>query len=353
MHNILVIDDSALMRKFVCDIINGICGNQVSIPCISTDLALMYLKTEKNFAVVITVGLTDGDSIKFIAKLRENSSNIPIVAMVPPLSDREVLIKKLDKYNVKSVNRPLRMGTSHLESLTGELGLALRRVVSENKAQTAKAKPDSRGEDKSIGGISPDKKGNGYDLVAIASSTGGPQALKSLITGIKVNIDIPVVVVQHMPEDFTASLAERINGKASLNVAEAKNGDLLKPNHVYIAKGGRQLKIKEKMKGIYTIDITDESIVSNLRPCADVMYKSLIGCSFKKVLCVVLTGMGSDGTEGLLELKKHKRIGVITQDEKSCVVYGMPKSVDDRGLSDISCDIKDMASVLEKELGVL
>ncbi len=358
--NILVIDDSALMRKFICDIINKISGEQVSIPCANTDIALMHFQKNEHLVIVISVGLVDGDSIKFISQLREKDRKTPIVAMVPPLSERDILVKKLGGYNVKSINRPLRMGFQYLEPLTDELSLALKNMAPKSKASGNKGETAPRKESDNVEALGKKtrekfskKKGNGYDLVAIASSTGGPQALKILITGITADIDIPVVIVQHMPEDFTASLAERIDGKSKLNVAEAKDGDVLKPNHVYIAKGGRQLKIREKIKGVYTIDIKDDSIVSNLRPCADVMYKSLIDCSFKKILCVVLTGMGCDGTEGILRLKEHKRIGIITQDEKSCVVYGMPKSVDDHGLSDISCDIKDMANILEKELGVL
>lgn len=198
----------------------------------------------------------------------------------------------------------------------------------------------------------PQKQGNGRKrIVAIASSTGGPQALHNFLPMLPGNLGVPVVVVQHMPKGFTVSLCERINAEANLKVKEVSDGEELLPNVVYMAPGGRHLEVVDRLGKSYA-RVFDDPPVNSLRPCADVMYKSLAKTGFDNLVCVVLTGMGCDGTEGLQYLKKYKSIRVITQSRETCVVYGMPKSVEQNGLSDVSVPIEKVADAVRKELGV-
>ena len=188
-------------------------------------------------------------------------------------------------------------------------------------------------------------------LVAIASSTGGPQALHTMIPMLP-KLNVPVVIVQHMPKGFTQSLAERLDQKSAMRIKEAEDGDILQPNVIYLAPGGRHLEIKEKTAGQYCCRVFDDPPVNNLRPCADVMYKSLETCSFDEIVCVVLTGMGQDGSDGIASLGQKKKIYTITQSADTCVVYGMPKAADQRGLSDESASITNIANAIAKKLGV-
>ena len=189
-----------------------------------------------------------------------------------------------------------------------------------------------------------------YGIVAIACSTGGPQALHALIPMMPDDLGIPVVVLQHMPAGFTKSLADRLDGMSSLKVKEAEDGEELLPDTVYIAPGGRHFEIKGKSGKLYA-NVYKGPPVNNLRPNADVMYESLIDVDVGAVLCVVLTGMGSDGTKGIASLKEKKDVYCITQNEETCVVYGMPRAVELSGLSDTSVSLKKIAKTISNVIG--
>ena len=184
-------------------------------------------------------------------------------------------------------------------------------------------------------------------IVAIASSTGGPKALQAVIPKLPGNLNVPVVIVQHMPAGFTASLAERLDCLSRLTVEEAAEGTVLENNHVYIAKGGKHLTVKPKGKEM-VLEFLDEPVREGVKPCANYLFESLANSSYEEIVCVVMTGMGADGAEGIANLKKSKRVTVITQDELSCAVYGMPKSVVKAGLSDITASLDKLADVIVK-----
>ena len=196
----------------------------------------------------------------------------------------------------------------------------------------------------------PDKKRVNH-LVVIASSTGGPKSLQQVIPKLPANLDAAVIVVQHMPSGFTNSLAERLNQLSKIQVSEANDQEILKNGHVYIAKGGRHLKVQEK-NGVYRIMLTDEPPREGVRPCANYAYESLTEVSSKEIVAVVLTGMGADGTEGIRHLKEKKEIYTIAQDKDSSVVYGMPKMLTEAGLVDVSLPLSKIADEITKKLGV-
>lgn len=174
--------------------------------------------------------------------------------------------------------------------------------------------------------------GTGKRLVVIGTSTGGPQALQSVITRLPSNLPCGVVVVQHMPAGFTKSLADRLNSISAIAVKEAENDEIIRPGQVYIAPGDYHLRIFPAGGGERKILLSQEARVGNLRPTVNYMYESAAQFG-RDVVSVIMTGMGSDGCDGM---KKIKATGgySIAQDEDSCVVYGMPKAVVDAGLAD-------------------
>ena len=181
-------------------------------------------------------------------------------------------------------------------------------------------------------------------IVVIGSSTGGPQALQTVITGLSEHFPCPVVVVQHMPAGFTNALAGRLHGVSRVNVKEAQDGELLEPGCVYIAPGSYHLRILHE-SGVRRIALSDEPPVGNHRPAVNVMYDSVAPLG-RDVVAVILTGMGSDGREGMRKIKENGGY-CIAQDEATCVVYGMPKSVIDAGLADEICPLSQIASAIE------
>ncbi|MCR5431451.1 MAG: chemotaxis-specific protein-glutamate methyltransferase CheB [Lachnospiraceae bacterium] len=191
---------------------------------------------------------------------------------------------------------------------------------------------------------------NAKRLVAIASSTGGPKALQQVLPLLPPNLAAPVVLVQHMPENFTGSLATRMDELSKINVKEAQDGDILKKGWVYIAKGGRHLRIEKK--GTEYVLVFDNSPARNgLRPCADIMYESIKELDFDEITCVVLTGMGSDGTRGIGALSTEKNTYVIAQDEATSTVYGMPRMVKEAGVTDEVLPLGEIAAAITKIVG--
>ena len=178
-------------------------------------------------------------------------------------------------------------------------------------------------------------------LVVIGSSTGGPQALQTVIMGLAKDFPCPVVVVQHMPAGFTGALA---NGIAAVAVKEARDGEILMPGCVYIAPGNYHLRILHDAGG-RRIVLSDEPPVGNHRPAVNVMYESVAHLG-KDVVAVILTGMGHDGRDGMHKIKDNGGY-CIAQDEATCVVYGMPKSVIDAGLADEICPLPRIAEAIE------
>lgn len=170
-------------------------------------------------------------------------------------------------------------------------------------------------------------------LIVIACSTGGPHALQKIITKLPFDLNVAVLVVQHMQQGFTKSLAQGLNEKSDIRVKEAVDGEEIQKGTVYIAKSGCQMRLKQA-EGQYRIALSKETAMNGLRPCADVLYQSLQDIPLQEILCITLTGMGNDSLNGILNLKKGKKVTVIAQDEKSCTIYGMPKAIIDAHLAD-------------------
>ncbi|MCR5282286.1 MAG: chemotaxis-specific protein-glutamate methyltransferase CheB [Lachnospiraceae bacterium] len=194
-------------------------------------------------------------------------------------------------------------------------------------------------------------KRGGKQIVAIASSTGGPKALQAVIPSLPADLAAAVVIVQHMPAGFTASLAERLDQLSPLKVVEAAEDMEIRDGTVYIAPGGRHLHIVKKRDGCF-VHLTDEGHREGVKPCANYMYESLAECDYDNVVCVVMTGMGADGTEGITNLKKKKKPFVITQERSTCAVYGMPRAAETKGLSDEVEPLENLASAITKQVGV-
>jgi two-component system chemotaxis response regulator CheB len=180
------------------------------------------------------------------------------------------------------------------------------------------------------------------ELVLIGVSTGGPNALAALLPALPGRLGVPVLIVQHMPPVFTQSLAENLDGKCALRVCEAADGMSAEANTVYIAPGGRQMRLAPGAEGRKIIQITDDPPENNCRPAVDYLFRSVANHYSGRAMGVILTGMGSDGTLGL-RLLKRQGCFVIAQDEASCVVYGMPKAAVDAGVVDAVLPLEAIA----------
>lgn len=344
--NVLVVDDSALMRKVISDILsededikvvgtarNGLDAVEkverlrpdvvtldVEMPTLDGLHALGYIMSECPTPVVMltavdprsaerTLNAFEYGAVDFIQKPSGNISlNITDIA-----SDIRLKVKIAAKVDLKKLG----FMEEHVNS----------RGSTEKKQRILPAIPseDSR-----------KKHFSNQKILAIASSTGGPRALEQVVPKLPGDLKVPVVIVQHMPAGFTASLAQRLDMQSQLTVCEAKDGDVLEPGTVYIAPGNYHMEIVQKNINGRTseiVSLNQRPREQGVRPCANILFKSLVPIYGQNILAVILTGMGADGADGAEEIKKAGG-KVITEDEKSCVVYGMPKAVVQRGLSD-------------------
>jgi two-component system chemotaxis response regulator CheB len=183
-------------------------------------------------------------------------------------------------------------------------------------------------------------KKQSFNLVVIGTSTGGPIALQKVLTQLPADFPYPLLLIQHMPASFTPSFAERLNSQCKIRIKHAENGDLLSAGTAYLAPGGTQMLIKgDGSKRYLKIQAGLES--QPYKPCIDTTLESLIQQSPKKILTVILTGMGSDGLKGC---QKLKQLGgtIWAQDEQSSTIYGMPKAVVEAGIADKILDVIDI-----------
>ncbi len=184
-------------------------------------------------------------------------------------------------------------------------------------------------------------------LLVIGASTGGPVALAEVLITLPANFPLPIVLVQHMPENFTKAFAERLNKQCNIRVREAVDGDQLQPGLALLAPGGKQLMLDKRNGGSVRVLPDDERV--NYKPSLDITFGSAANIYGDKVLGVVLTGMGSDGCNGA-RLLKEAGSALWSQDEASCVIYGMPMAVARAGLTDKVLSLKDIGPRLVREV---
>lgn len=358
--NILIIDDSALMRRVISDIINADDRFQVTEIAVNglDGLSILQSRSKEFDAILLDINMPRMNGIELLAELKvQNIKATIIVVSTIAKKDAKETILALELGAFDFVTKP----ESYLEVKSNQFSdNILRCLVTATKAEpklnkeTIATKPEPvkmvrEVFQKKITGQLPQ---SGKKLVALACSTGGPKALHVVIPSLPKNLDASVLIVQHMPGGFTKSLADRLNELSKINVKEAEDGDVLCKGTVYIAKGGYQMRLKKQTDGQYCISISKEAARHGLLPCADIMYESLLDTSFDQITCAVLTGMGGDGTAGISQLYKKHNIYVIAQNEETSVVYGMPKVIKDAGLVDEVVALNDVSDAITKNVGV-
>ncbi len=355
MKKILIIDDSALMRTVLSDIINSDSRFQVVDKAKDGIEGLDLLKKKTYDAVVLDINMPRMDGITMLKELQKNKIKAKIMmASTDTKEGAKVTMDALDLGALDFVHKPDRASECRGEDFAKHFINTLAAVAESKAPVSTKAfsmeeVKQSRKMVELVGKSA--SKITGNRIVAIASSTGGPRALQSVIPKLPKNLKTPVVLVQHMPEGFTASLAERLDSLSEVNVKEAAEGDILVPGTVYISRGGKHMHIV-KSAGKAVIHYMDGPTREGVRPCANFMYESLADSDYDEICCVVLTGMGADGTEGIKNLKSKKKVHVIGQEESTCTVYGMPKAVATAGLVDQVVKLDDIAQEIIMNVGV-
>lgn len=324
---VLIVDDSALIRKQLGELLDK-AGYDIGFA--KNGLEAVEFASAVDFDVItmdINMPVMDGlTAVREIMKIKPT----PIV-MVSSLTQDEadITFEALDAGAVDYVPKP---GTISL-NIKDTKEEILKKVEAASKVPKNRLTIRKTATKKKISLKSSDKKlpKNSEKLVLIGASTGGPRLIEEIVTSLPEDYPYGVCIVQHMPESFTANFAKRLNSLSNVEVVEAKNGELVTPGKVIIGKGGKHLHFAKKASGALAVKLADNTMNRFFVPSVDEMFFSAAKVfDAKNILAVELTGIGDDGAEGMVELRK-KGAYTIAEDESTAVVYGMPKEAYERG----------------------
>ncbi|MCR5753914.1 MAG: chemotaxis response regulator protein-glutamate methylesterase [Acetatifactor sp.] len=354
---ILIVDDSALMRRVLCDIIDSDKRFQVVDKATDGLEALELLSRNTYDAVVLDVNMPRMNGIQLLEELRKRKIQARVMmASTDTREGAKVTLDALELGALDFIHKPQNAIDCRGQEFAENM-LRILAVVADSKPpvfeSSEKIIADRQRTNQVVDLV---KKHavpvSGNTIVAIASSTGGPKALQSVVPKLPASLNAPVLIVQHMPKGFTASLAERLDGISEIAVKEAEDGEELRKGQVYIARGGSHMNVRKGSSGKCVIAYSDEPTREGVKPCANYMYESLADCNYDNIVCTVMTGMGADGTEGIRNLKSKKNVHVISQDQESCTVYGMPRSVVNAGLSNQTVSLDQIAQEIILHVGL-
>ncbi len=326
---VMVVDDSAFMRKVISDMLLSSPGIEVVATAKNGVEALEKMVKYKPQVITLDVEMPQMDGLTALKQIMVNSPTpVIMLSSLTQQGSRETL-EALSLGALDFVPKPSGAISLDLEKVKSDL---ISKVKAAGKAQPGPKKLKAPLPTRALPAkeVKPASQVLAKKIVAIGSSTGGPKALEHLLLGFPANLPAGVLVTQHMPEGFTRSLAERLDRICPLKVKEAEKGDEIREGQVIIAPGGYHLKL-DKNKKVY---LSQEAPVQHVRPSADVMMMSLVECYGTNIVGVILTGMGKDGTTGMTAIKKAGG-KTIVQDSSTSVIFSMPSSVIKAGCADM------------------
>lgn len=348
MIKVLVVDDSALIRRILTDILNSDKAINVIGTARNGKEALEKIDSLKPDLVTLDIEMPIMDGITALKHIVAKHK-LPVI-MISTLSQEgaEMTLKALDEGAVDFLAKPTNVFRLNQKEIIDEI---IEKVKAGSRLKPSIQKsiktPISRNKARTIDIASSDKF---KTIIAIGTSTGGPRALQNVMSSIPGNINASIVIVQHMPAKFTKSLADRLDTISDLKIKEAEDGDVLKKGWAYIAPGDYHMEIKD-INNKLTVRLNQSPKVMGLRPTVDILFESIASISNYSKIAVILTGMGSDGAKGIIEMKKNNSY-TIAQDESSSVVYGMPRAAIETGFIDEVLTLDRIPTKIIKKLEV-
>lgn len=354
----LVVDDTIVYRKIVGDVLKQIPGVEVVGTANNGKIALSKIVSLKPDLITLDIEMPEVSGIEVLEQLVD-MPDAPVTVMLSTLTQQgsEMTIKALElgafdfvpkpsdgkmaenMQKVKDAILPIIQGYKRRKSTQLKIRDRIKQKSSPEKSPLRQAAPPR---------VRRRAVRSKAEIIGIGISTGGPNALTKMIPMLPGELKAPVLIVQHMPPLFTASLATSLNNKSNLTVKEAENGDIIEPGRVLIAPGGKQMKIVAAADGIARkIKITDDPPENSCKPSVDYLFRSIAQHYVGRATGVIMTGMGSDGSKGLVQMKTNGSM-IIAQNEETCTVYGMPKEPIESGVADIVVPLEKIAQEIVK-----
>jgi two-component system, chemotaxis family, protein-glutamate methylesterase/glutaminase len=334
---VLVVDDSAYVRKVVRQMLSRSPFVEVVGAARDGDEALELVEQLRPDVVTLDLNMPHADGLDFLRKQMARRP-IPVVVLSIASEGGELAMRALDAGAVDLVQKPTALATEKVLEIAADLIAKVKGAAGARARAGPPATPPPAA-------LPPAPRAGLADVVVIGVSTGGPQALKQIIPRLPPDFPVPVAMVLHMPVGYTELFARSLGEVSRLAVAEARDGDPLRPGVALLAPAGHHLSLAREAGGAVTARLSLRPLDTPHRPAADVLFRSAADVFGDRTLGVVLTGMGSDGTEGAAWIKAQGG-RVFTEAEETCVVYGMPRSVDEAGLSDRSVPLHKMAEAI-------
>lgn len=352
---VMVVDDSALMRKVISDMINEENDMEVISTARNGEEMLTKLTTLKPDVVTLDVEMPKMDGISALKNLKDRGIEVKVIMLSSlTTSSSKLTLECLHLGAADFIAKPSGSISLDIDKVKQELVGKIRIISKIKKSlivpRVNRVSPVSKvSEDKSANNIvskrqvSNDLINKKIDAVVIGASTGGPKALYEVITNISSDIGVPILVVQHMPKGFTKAFAERLNNNSSLKVVEATHNEHIEKNCVYIAPGGFHMEVSKDKR----ISLNQEPTIWGVRPAVDNLFISASKVYKEKLLSAVLTGMGKDGAYGTAVVKEFGGY-TLSEDEATCTIYGMPKATFETGKVDEVVYLNDVSNRINK-----
>ncbi|MES1258877.1 MAG: chemotaxis response regulator protein-glutamate methylesterase [Acidobacteriota bacterium] len=355
---VLVVDDASLFRRIISDALSGIPGVEVVGTAANGRLALARLASLQPDVITLDIEMPEMTGLEVLDAMRENGLlQKTSVIMLSSLTVQggELTIRALESGAFDFLTKP--EGGSQEENLARirnslrPMLLALERrrdirsVLNGKTPVTGPAPPRLP----LVSPVGRARSRTGTPIVLIGVSTGGPTALAKIVPALPPRIGAPVFIVQHMPPLFTGALAQRLATLSGIPVKEARHGETAQSNCVYLAPGGRQMKLSPGPRGEIVICVNDDPPENACRPSVDYLFRSVALHFPGRSIAAILTGMGNDGAEGIRMLKRSGSFN-IAQDEPSCVVFGMPKEAILTGLVDTVVPLDRIADTIVRAI---
>jgi two-component system chemotaxis response regulator CheB len=340
---VLVVDDSALMRKLIPQILATDSSIQVVGTAMDGNFGLKKIEELKPQVVTLDLEMPGMGGLDMLKEITRKHRLPVIVVSSHSTEGASVTLKALSMGAFDFVAKPGDV-SARMPEIAHELISKIKAAAQSRGMRVSPMAPAVSGP---VEKAAPDSKRRPTRLVAIGVSTGGPQALQYLLPQLPRDFPGTILVVQHMPEGFTEMFSRRLDEICSIKVKEAQSGDLLMAGRALICPGSRHLKVKRMPLGDVVV-LSDEPRVNGHRPSVDVLFRSVAEEFGKNCVGVIMTGMGEDGAQGLGVLKATGAM-TIAQNEESCVVYGMPKAAIERGYASRVVSLEALANTLQAQ----
>lgn len=325
---VLVVDDSAVVRQVVTGLLDADPGIEVIGAAADPLIAMERMKAAWPDVVVLDVEMPRMDGITFLRKLMTEHPTPVIICSTLTEKGAQTTVEALAAGAVAIITKPKLGLKQFLTDTSDDLVTAVRNAATANVKRLAgrtvmpRAVPSKNTADVILPQSTKAMTQTTERVVVIGTSTGGTQALEAVLTQLPAVVP-GIVIVQHMPEKFTAAFAERLDGLSQIKVKEAANNDRVVPGRALIAPGGRHMLLK-RSGAQYYVEVTEGPLVNRHRPSVDVLFRSAANAAGANALGIIMTGMGDDGARGMKEMF-DAGAKTYAQDEESCVVFGMPK----------------------------